>query len=221
MKTIIKVISGAVVALGLIANTQAALVTVSMTGDNTLSGGLCADTSCTSIVSNWSDFGAMTNSTNWRYSDTVSLTLNPGIYAFAWLVENVKQNSNGNPAALLAQYTIDGTAFFSNSSWEVFDNITGALLSGSTQYGTNGQSGVIWTNVSGGAIAGISANANWLYTENNFIDADRSAWLRTLVEIPDTNVSDTSDVNVSNVSAPAMFSLVAAMALFMAFRRTK
>ncbi|MFT6270463.1 MAG: hypothetical protein ACJAVV_003302 [Alphaproteobacteria bacterium] len=213
MKTIFKVISGAVVALGLLANTQAAVVTVSMTGDNILSGGICADTSCTSIVSNWSDFGPMTNSTNWRRSDTISLTLNPGIYGFAWLVENIRANSNGNPAALLADYSIDGTAFFSNSTWEVFDNNTGTLISGPTQYGSNGQSGLIWTNAIGGGIAGISTNANWVYTENNFINADRSAWVRTVVEITDTSVVD--------VSAPAMFSLVGGMALFMAFRRTK
>ncbi len=208
MKTIFKVIASATFALSMLANTQAAVINVSMTADNTVSGGVCADSSCTSIVSNWSDFGTMSNSTNWKSSDSVTFNLAPGTYSFAWLVENAGRNSSGNPAALLAEYSVDGSVVSSSSDWELFDNTTGAFIASATEYGANGQSGVIWTNANGGPIAGISASANWIYSANNFADADRSVWLRTTVDVPSTNVS-----------APSMLALFALGAFFVASRR--
>lgn len=210
MKTILKVIATATLAVSFLANTQAAVINVSMTADNIVSGGLCVDTTCTSIDSNWSDFGSMTNSTEWKLSDTVSFNLNPGIYGFAWLVENTGSGSSGNPAALLAEVSVDGNAVFSSADWEVFDNTTGAFIANATEYGANGQIGLIWTNAVGGPISGISTNANWIYSANNFANADSSAWIRTIVEVQNP---------VNNVSAPSLIVFATIGALFLAGRR--
>ncbi len=210
MKTILKLIATATLAVSFLANTQAAVINVSMTADNVLSGGVCVDTTCTSIDSNWSDLGSMANSDTWTSSDTVSFNLNPGTYAFAWLVENKGSLSSGNPAALLAEVSVDGSAVLSSSDWEVFNNTTGASIANATEYGTNGESGIIWTNALGGPINGISTSASWIYTANNFSNADSSAWIRTLVEVPKTQV---------DVSAPSILVLATLGALLLAGRR--
>lgn len=213
MKTILKVISSAAVALAMVANTQAAVIEVTMTADNIVSGGVCADLGCTTIATNWSDFGVMTNSTNWKRSDTVSFNLEPGVYSFAWLVQNQLANSSGNPAALLAEFMVDGVAFHSNAGWEIFNSTNGDLIGSATEYGANGASGVVWTSANRGAIAGISGDAKWIYSANNFAAADRSVWLRTQVEVP--------GVAQVEVSAPSMFGVLGAFAAFMAYRRSR
>lgn len=194
------------------ASANAALVSISMTADNIVSGGLCEDASCQSIAVNWSDLGALPNANNWKKSDTVSVDLEAGVYSFAWLVENSGNAANNNPAALLAEITSDGDINFSSSAWEVFDVSNGALIASASEYGQNGEAGLIWTRANGGAINGISTSASWAYSDSNFANADRYAWLRTVVEIKRS---------AEAVSAPASLGFVAAIVLFLVFRRVK
>jgi hypothetical protein len=176
-------------ALGLAASANAVPVTINMTGDNILAGGLCSDVTCGSGGTSWTalDAGSMTNADNWRLADSVTTDLGPGTYSFAWEVQNVGTGSTTNPAALLAEILWDGNANYSSSAWEIFAPVgdgTATFLGNATDYGTNGGSN-IWTTVNGGAaVAGISTNADWIYTDNNFSpEMDSSAWIRTTITI--------------------------------------
>ena len=176
-KVIGKISATLVIVFGSAGVAQAIPVTINMTGDNTLIGGACSDATCTDVTP-----FSLTNSGNWRLSDSVLLDLGPGTYSFAWYVENLGTGSQGNPAALLAEILWDGGASYSSSGWEVFDQATGAFLAGATWYGSHGGAN-IWTNVNGGSVAGISGHASWIYTANNFAGADRSAWFRTSITV--------------------------------------
>lgn len=152
-------------------------VTVNMTADNLLFSGLCDDASCTGGTG-----FLLPNGGDWQQSDTVVLDLGAGTHWFAWQVTNIGAPSTGNPAGLLAEILWDGNASYSSSAWEYFDVFSGALLSNATEYGANGGAN-IWTSVNGGPVAGISTNANWIYTANNFENADAQAWFRTSITI--------------------------------------
>lgn len=171
-----------VLVLGAASSAYALPVTVNMTADNSIvAGGLCADSSCTGGDS-WYDFGPMTNKANWRQVDSGVLDLGPGVHYFAWQVVNFGSASSANPAGLLAEILWDDQANVSSSAWEVFDFATGALLANATEYGSNGGAN-IWTSAHGGPVAGISTDANWIYSANNFANADSSVWIRTSISI--------------------------------------
>lgn len=158
---------------------QAIPVTVSMTADNIINGGgLCFDSSCTDGTG-WNGIGSMSNANNWPTADALTLELDVGTHYFAWNVMNLGSGSSGNPAALLAEIIWGDQVHSSSSAWEIYDFSTGAFISNATEYGTNG------TNIWGGPIAGISTSASWIYTDNNFADADQSAWIRTSITIAD------------------------------------
>lgn len=212
MKKFFKTISAALVIVGSLSTGNAALVTVNMTADNKLSGGICADASCQSLSMNWSDLGTLSNANNWKNSDSISFDLMPGVYSFAWLVENTGNASNGNPAGLLVDIFSDSNTVFSSDAWEVFDVSNGDLIANATEYGQNGEAGVIWTNANRGPISGISIDANWVYSANNFASADSFTWLRTSFEVEQT---------ANAVSAPATLGFLTAATLFLAFRRIK
>lgn len=179
-KYLIKLVTTLIFAGGFIASAHAVPVTINMTADNIIfSGGLCADASCQSGTVGWS---GLVNADNWTQSDSQVFDLSVGTYSFAWQVNNVGGASNGNPAALLAEILWDGNANYSSSSWEVYDQSTGNFLANATEYGLNGGAN-IWNDVNGGPVAGISTNANWIYTMNNFADVDSSAWIRTSITV--------------------------------------
>ena len=182
-KRYLKVIAAILLIFGFGA-AHATLVTVNMTADNAIiSGGLCNDAGCTGGTL-WTTLGTPTNLNDWTQSDTVVLDLGAGTHHFAWLVENFGAGSEGNPAALLAEILWDGNANYSSSDWEVFDVSNGALLENATEYGLNGGNN-IWNIVNGGPVSGISGNANWIYTSNNFVGADATAWIRTSITVPE------------------------------------
>ena len=167
-----------------IASSYAALVTINMTADNIVdNGGLCLDNTCT-LGTKWSnlDANSMDNASNWTAMDTLTLDLSAGTYYFAWEVTNLGSPSNGNPAGLLAEILWQGNANYSSSGWEIYNINTGDLLENAVEYGANGGAN-IWTNVLGGPVAGISTDANWIYTSNNFSTADSSAWIRTSITV--------------------------------------
>jgi hypothetical protein len=184
MRTIMKSLAAAAFALGLAQSAQAIPVTINMTGDNLItSGGLCFSASCTNGTV-WGALGPMPNASNWQASDSVTVDLGAGTHYFAWLVVNAGQTALGNPAGLLAEILWAGNANYSSSAWEIFDVATGAFLANATDYGANGGAN-IWTSVNGGAVAGISTNAHWLYTANNSANGDQAAWLRTSITVPE------------------------------------
>ena len=89
----------------------------------------------------------------------------------------------GRDAERDAEILWDGNANYSSSDWEIYNAVNGNFLAYATEYGFNGASN-IWTNVNGGAaVSGISTNANWIYTANNFEFADEYAWIRTSITV--------------------------------------
>jgi PEP-CTERM motif-containing protein len=171
-------------AVGLAAPVFAIPVTINMTADNIVdNGGLCFTAACTGGT-NWTTLagGALPNLGDWTQSDSFTIDLGPGTHYFAWNVWNYGPASTGNPAALLAEFLWDGNANYSSAAWEVFDLFTGAFIANATDYGANGGEN-IWTIVLGDAVSGISTNAHWIYSANNFANADPQAWLRTGITV--------------------------------------
>ena len=80
MKNLFKnIIAGTALVLATASAAHASLITVSMTADNVVGGGLCSDATCTSVTG-WATYGSMANSGNWKLADTVTLNLAPGTY---------------------------------------------------------------------------------------------------------------------------------------------
>jgi len=180
---IIRISVALLLSFGFATSSQATLVTLNMTADNSFGGGLCFDSSCTDGTV-WDDLGSgpLTNADDWMQSDSVTIDLGPGTYYFLWGITNLGSPSVNNPAALLAEILWDGNANYSSSSWKTFDSGTDTFLTDATEYGFNGDPN-IWTTVNGGAVGGISTNANWIYTANNFADADPEARIRTSITV--------------------------------------
>jgi hypothetical protein len=174
-----KTAAALILTLGTAATAHAIPVTINMTGDNILKAGLCDDADCTSIT----DVFFLANADNWQLSDSVERDLGPGTHWFAWYVENDGDPGSGNPAGLLAEILWGSNANYSSATWEVFDYPAGTFLENATEYAGNGEAGAIWTTVNGGPVAGISTNANWIYTSNNFEAADSAAYFRASITV--------------------------------------
>jgi hypothetical protein len=179
-----KIITTMLLALAFATTANAGLVTVTFTGDNIApGGGLCDDMSCQDGTI-WEDFGPISNYDNWTVADSVTLDLGSGTHWFAWGVFNDGQGSQNNPAALLAEILWSGNSNVSSSGWEVSatPDDPNSWVS-ATSYGNNGGAN-IWTNVNGGPVSGISTNAEWIWTANNFsADMDQFAAFRTSITI--------------------------------------
>ena len=172
----------AVLAIGWMGQASAALITINFTADNVLEGsGLCNDMSCLGAIE-WSAYGPVSNRNNWSASDSVTIDLAPGTYWFTWRVQNTGTGSSTNPAGLLAEI-LAGGGNYSSSAWEVSTDLVS--WTAATSYGYNGGAN-IWTNANGGAVAGISTNAQWLWTDNNFnANMDNWAAFRTSITVPE------------------------------------
>lgn len=181
-----KSVAAAVLSVGMVAGAQAIPVTINMTGDNLVaSGGLCFTSACTGGVG-WSAYGSTANLGDWTVSTSMALDLAVGTHSFAWNIQNYGGSSSGNPAALLAEILWDGGANYSSSAWEVYSINTGALIENATEYGANGGAN-IWSSVLGGAVSGISTDANWIYGSANYQNAPSSLWLRTSITIAEVS----------------------------------
>lgn len=171
------------------ASAMAELVTITYTADNILSvAGVCADPSC-SAPSQLLPPGA--NDDNWRFADTTILDLGPGQYEFAFFAVNLPNPNPSNPGGFLAQIVWGGnTLLTSASSWDVTlcptdnpDSCDFGGWTGATEYGNNGGAN-IWTNVNGGAVGGISTDAQWLWSDNNFnAEMDQYVAFRTTITV--------------------------------------
>jgi hypothetical protein len=128
--------------------------------------------------------GSTTGFDDWRTATTITLDLDVGTHYLAWQVGNYGNPNSGNPAALLAEIFWQDEVNYSSTSWEIYDFTTGDTIAAATEYGLNGGNN-IWNSVNRGAVSGISGNAAWIYTADNFADADSSAWIRTSVTIVD------------------------------------
>jgi len=184
----IKLIVAALLLCGSMA-ANAVPITITYTTDNRLDPpywGLCDDPSCqTGDI-----FPTGANAGDWRFADSYTLDLGAGTHYFAWFGLNVGTGSSTNPAGFLAEITRSGASSSSSSAWDIatsFDDVFGgtAVWESATQYGANGGAN-IWTSVAGGPIAGISSDAQWIWSANNFnADMDQEVVFRTSVTIPE------------------------------------
>lgn len=151
---------------------QATPVTFTYTADNVLSiWGQCAVSSCQSPAA---EYGAGPNASNWTVADSLTVDLAPGMYDFAFFVQNSGTGSSGNPGGFLGEISWGANVLSSSSLWDVTVctdanpincNFGGWMAS--TEYGANGGSN-IWTTNHGGAVSGISTGANWIWSDMNF-----------------------------------------------------
>ena len=164
-------------------------ISITYTTDNRVDPpywGLCDDSSCQTA----SILPTGTNAGDWRFADSYTLDLGLGTHYFAWFGLNIGTGSPTNPAGFLAEITGSGGSSSSGSTWDIatsFNDVFAgtAVWESATQYGANGGAN-IWTSVNGGPIAGISGDAQWIWSANNFsADMDREVVFRTSITIPE------------------------------------
>jgi hypothetical protein len=170
-------------------------VNVTHTGDNVTSAFYQDGAAPVSI-------GVGSNASNWTNVDTAVLYLDPSDqYQLIFRVNNnVNEGYNGgNPAAFLAEITggIAGGSSVTSSAWEYAiddgttpTNFNALSWAAATEYGYNGEPGITWTHFNGGAVSGISATAQWIWSDVNYGDLDPAVsgpadynylWLRTTI----------------------------------------
>lgn len=162
-------------------------VTITYTTDNRLDPpywGLCDDSSCQAGTI----FPSGVNEGTWQRADSYSFDLGAGTHYFAWFGLNVGAGGPRNPAGFLAEITWAGNSSSSGSSWDAAASFADVLAGTATwvpatEYGANGGAN-IWTSVNGGPIAGISGNAQWIWSANNFSAAmDREVVIRASIVV--------------------------------------
>lgn len=162
-------------------------ITITYTTDNRIDPpywGLCEDSSCqTGTILPTDSYAG-----DWRFADTYTLDLGAGTHYFAWFGLNMGTGSETNPAGFLAEITWAGGSSSSGSAWDIatpFDDVFAGTANwvSATEYGANGGAN-IWTSVNGGPVAGISGNAQWIWSANNFnAEMDREVVIRTSIRI--------------------------------------
>ena len=186
MKQMFKVML-CVLALGPV-SAMATQVSITHTADNVLTiSGVCGEPNCT--------FPALVippgaNASNWQIADTALIDLDPGTYQLAFFVNNFGNPGPNNPGGFLADISWAGNSILSSAAWDVALCPTSDPNScdfngwvSATEYGNNGGAN-IWTSVKGSAIADISTDAQWLWSDNNFnADMDQYVVFRTEIHI--------------------------------------
>ena len=147
-------------------------ITVAYTGDSNIAARYCSG--CTEFTSG-TRITVGENSGNWKQADSISVNLAPGTYQFMFQVRNNPNPSGSNPGGFLAQIEEAGVStLLTSAAWEVsLDGITWTSVA-ATQWaqntrGNTGEYSNYWYQNNGNrAVAGISTQAFWLWTSNNF-----------------------------------------------------
>jgi hypothetical protein len=181
---------------------HAVTVDINYTADNMVFLGTCTDASCltTTALSTGPNFA------DWKKADTTTLDLGVGEHWFAWEITNFGTGSTSNPAALLADIIWDSNSTLSSSAWEYsLDN--GNTWDNAVEYGANSDSSTIWNQIAG-QIAGISGDAQWIYSPN-------------ALTTPDQHVVIKTGVNITSVPEPATLGLMGLGLLGFGYARRK
>ena len=192
-KQLLKSALVAVVGVGLMAGSAGAvLVTVSYTADNIVDTYYLQDYDLDPTISTPDpsppNLQAGTNRGNWRVSDSFSIDLDAGKkYSLIWAVSNLPDMSPNNPASFLAEINYGGSNYFSDTTWS-YSKGGGTTLNFNSQawkwhpvtsYGFNGGDNIWTTNNSNAAVTGISEQAQWIWSENNFeAGGDQKLYIR-------------------------------------------
>ncbi|MBC8440212.1 MAG: PEP-CTERM sorting domain-containing protein [Deltaproteobacteria bacterium] len=142
-------------------------VSITYTADNIVGGWYQNGGSPDSLSKN-------SNYDTWQIADTEVLDLLPGHeYQLVWQVQNVGDQSDGNPAGFLAQIDLGPELILTSSSWKISNNLNGNTTNfndsawgwyNATTFGTNASTDPnIWSPV-----AGIDAGASWIWDKDNF-----------------------------------------------------
>ena len=186
-KKLLKSALVAVVGVGLMAGSASAvLVTTNFTGDNIIDTFYLQE----GVISQNLGAGGETRS-DWKVADTYSIDLKAGVnYSFIWKVTNAGSMGGNNPAGFLGDIDFGGSEnYFSGITWTYAIEDAGTTLTDNfnndwvwnnvTAYAYNGEPGAIWTNVLGGAVPGISTQAQWIWSEDNFTaSGDQQLYIR-------------------------------------------
>lgn len=163
--------------IGLVETTSAINIPITYTADNVIQGWFQNGGSPI-------PFSAGSNAGNWQIADTIYPDLDLGhSYQIIWHVVNSDPSGPGpgNPGGFLAEIKspvplLNSSSLLSSASWQVavirddlnapsdFNSLT---WQNAKPYGAN-NSHMIWYNVNGGPIAGISGAAQWIWWEANF-----------------------------------------------------
>lgn len=148
---------------------SATLVDVTYTADNVANTWFVQDDGGVSNIAsgtNWND---------WRYADSLTLDLEADSnYTLVWDVYQDGGYTSTNPAGFLAEIDLMPGLVLSSIDWQFsremllttdFDQV-GWNWEGVSEYGSNGGSN-IW-NDNFGVVAGISEDAQWIWSDLNF-----------------------------------------------------
>lgn len=124
------------------------------------------------------------NFDEWWLVDSLTLDLNPHqTHQIIWQTENTSPNlpSQCNPGGFLAEIDFEPGFFtdrlVSSKLWEVAfvpsnlptpNDLNNLYWTEATEWGRNDDSLTIWSRVHNGPVAGISGDAQWIWTANNF-----------------------------------------------------
>jgi hypothetical protein len=179
---------------GIAASAPAVIIEFTVTADNVINAWYKSESGITAL-----SLPADASLGNWKEATTLSVDLDIcNTYEIIFKAKNVGAPSTGNPGGFLGQ--IAGACLGSGSSNSLSDSTwaVGVVYgdpdadpSGciswcpATTFGYNGGSN-IWTSNNGGPIAGISTDAQWIWTEANFADpcapdSDDSVFIKATV----------------------------------------
>jgi len=143
----------------------------------------------------WTYFSPGPNRSNWQNADTAEVALEGGIYSLVFRVNNAGGPGPSNPAGFLAELSGDAGSILSSSAWQYaidsggdppsdFNNLNWASVTvWSHNQPKTGDSSQIWYNVKGGPVEGISNDAAWIWSGNNFADdTDQYLWVRIVFD---------------------------------------
>lgn len=115
------------------------------------------------------------NAANWQRADSTVIDVQDGhSLALLFVGQNVGQPGPRNPGGFLAEIEYSKNVHTTSSDWFVAegnifqDYIPVTSWDYATSYGRNDDSDTIWYDVNNGSVSGISGDAEWIWSRNNF-----------------------------------------------------